>query len=149
MTLTQGRIGLLEVSVGPGDANGERILVSITHVHLLLKLLPPPWNIAEEYGLRILAAKLLRLQLSELLDAILLGVVISRSFLDFARRVYFTLNDVHVRYEGAGDSALGLTMGTIVCGDMKGSDERSQPTEAVTRVRGHPFIALYPSQASR
>ncbi|KAF4600971.1 hypothetical protein EYR38_005618 [Pleurotus pulmonarius] len=128
-----GRIGLLEVSVRPGDANEERILVSITHVHLLLKPLLPPWNIAEEYGLRILAAKLLRLQLSELLDAILLGGVVSRSFLDFARRVYFTLNDVHVRYEGAGDSAMGLTMGTIVCGDMKGSDERSQPTEAVTR----------------
>ncbi|KAL4264221.1 Vacuolar protein sorting-associated protein 13 [Pleurotus pulmonarius] len=138
-----GRIGLLEVSVRPGDANEERILVSITHVHLLLKPLLPPWNIAEEYGLRILAAKLLRLQLSELLDAILLGGVVSRSFLDFARRVYFTLNDVHVRYEGAGDSAMGLTMGTIVCGDMKGSDERSQPTEAVTRMVEITNICIY------
>ncbi|KAG9219064.1 hypothetical protein CCMSSC00406_0001474 [Pleurotus cornucopiae] len=143
MDLAEGRIGLLEISIKPNYHEEGRILVTMTHVHLLLKPLPPPWNIAREYELRTHSAKLLRLQLSELFDAILLQGDISRSFFDFARRVRFALNDVHVRYEGTGSCTMGVTVDSLLYDDVNDSEGLSQLTTVVTKTIHLTDVCIY------
>ncbi|KDQ29272.1 hypothetical protein PLEOSDRAFT_1112190 [Pleurotus ostreatus PC15] len=143
MDLAEGRIGLLDISIKPNDTEEGRILVTMTHVHLLLRPLPPPWNIAREYELRTHSAKLLRLQLSELFDAILLQGDISRSFFDFARRVRFALNDVHVRYEGTGSCTMGVAVDSLVYDDVEDSEGLSQLTTAVTKTIHLTNVCIY------
>ncbi|KAF7433122.1 hypothetical protein PC9H_005070 [Pleurotus ostreatus] len=143
MDLAEGRIGLLDISIKPNVTEEGRILVTMTHVHLLLRPLPPPWNIAREYELRTHSAKLLRLQLSELFDAILLQGDISRSFFDFARRVRFALNDVHVRHEGTGSCTMGVAVDSLVYDDVEDSEGLSQLMTAVTKTIHLTNVCIY------